>query len=134
MLKITLADDNQEVLRSLELLFSIDDGTIITGRANNCKDAIDQVRQTKPDLLIIDLEMNWANGEDRVEPQFEFAGCEAIKFIREFDQNIPIYVLTVHDYLEAKQAALKSGANHIFIKGRDTRLLMSSVNNLKSKK
>jgi DNA-binding NarL/FixJ family response regulator len=133
-LKIILADDNHEVLKSLELLFNIEGEISIAGQANNCEDAISLVKQLKPDLLIIDLEMAWVKSEKAVKPEINFAGAEAIHTIRRLDQKIPIYVLTVHDYSEARQAALMAGANRVFIKGRDTHLLIQAVNNLKLEK
>jgi len=62
MLKVFIADDEPLALRRLELALASVPHIDIVGRSANGADALTTIRSTKPDLLILDIDMPGLNG------------------------------------------------------------------------
>ncbi|EJF06559.1 response regulator with CheY-like receiver domain and winged-helix DNA-binding domain [Thiovulum sp. ES] len=77
---ILIADDNNELLKSMESIFSIFFKDVIT--AKNGKDALKKFRDRKVDFVLTDYIMPEMNGEEL---------CENI---RKIDSSIPIAVMS----------------------------------------
>jgi two-component system, NarL family, response regulator NreC len=62
MLTIILADDHKVVRRGLRVLLSGEPDFQIVGEAENGRDALNLVEETKPDVAVLDLMMPLVNG------------------------------------------------------------------------
>ena len=62
VIKIAIADDYPMFLEGLQLLLEKQDNIEIVGEASNGQELLDVVKQTKPDVVITDIEMPVMNG------------------------------------------------------------------------
>lgn len=56
-IKILIADDQPIIRRGIALLLSMEEDIDIVGQAMDCEDAIEQARQLKPHIVLMDLQM-----------------------------------------------------------------------------
>jgi DNA-binding NarL/FixJ family response regulator len=124
IIRVLIADDSAAVREDLKILLQLINGIEVIGEADCGRFAVDLVRSLHPDLVIIDLEMEKVKSGDK----------DGILAIREIKSIVPaprIFVLTVHGYPSARQAALQAGADAFFIKGLDTDYLIETISNLR---
>src|SRR4029077_18131432 len=76
----------------------------IVGEARDGRRAVELVKEIKPDLLLIDVSMPDMNGPD------------ATRRIREFDQEVKILILTMHEEEDLVAQCLEAGASGYIIK------------------
>jgi DNA-binding NarL/FixJ family response regulator len=111
-LRVFIADDSRIVHRYLTLSLGLIPGTELAGRAFNSRDAVAGVREVRPDVLILDVEM---------PPE---SGLEVLKTIR-FDEPRPlIYVLTLHASPTLSSYCRGLGADRFFDKENDLATLL----------
>src|SRR5215813_4449282 len=103
--RIVIIDDHPLFRRGLEqLINSSDDAFNVCGEASDAAAGMDVIRQSKPDLAIVDLSLPGANG------------IELIKNIRAEFQKLPILVLSMHDESLYALRALRAGAEGYVMK------------------
>jgi DNA-binding NarL/FixJ family response regulator len=98
-LKILLADDHSLMVEAVGLALADEAGIEIVGSAENGSQVLPLVERTKPDLVVLDLQMP---GMD---------GLTCIKLLRERFPEVRTAVLSGHDSDEMIEAALRAGAN-----------------------
>lgn len=54
---VVIVDDNPMILNTLDEVISSEAGLSVIGRADNGKDAIDMIKDTQPDVVLLDLVM-----------------------------------------------------------------------------
>lgn len=94
------------------LLFSILKNRFNMLRANNGQEAIDCLRDTHVDMLLVDMKM----------PVMD--GLLATAAIRKFNTTLPIVALTAHAFESDRLAALAAGCNDYLVKPIDKLRLM----------
>jgi DNA-binding NarL/FixJ family response regulator len=103
-LRVVLADDHQilrdGIRRGLESA-----GEEVVGEAENGEDAIEVVRATTPDIVLMDLSM----------PVLD--GVAATRRITEEFPGVKVVVLTMHDDPARTRSALEAGAQAYLTKG-----------------
>mgnify|MGYP001365053036 CR=1 FL=1 len=67
MIEIVIAEDQRMLLGALGSLLDLEDDMKVVGKANNGQVAIDLVKQLKPDICIMDIEMPVKSGLDAAE-------------------------------------------------------------------
>lgn len=110
-LRLIIAENNDLYRETLgQMLVSLDGLYALVGEADNGVDAVAQVSQNAPDVLILDLKM----------PQMD--GFEVLKTVRPTNPGLKILVLTMNQSVTAAQKALKLGADGYCTKtsSRDT--------------
>jgi two-component system, NarL family, response regulator len=103
-IRVLLADDHVVVRMGLRSMVESDSAMLVVGEAANGEEALEQYRQLKPDVVLMDLRM------PRV------GGVEAISAICAEDPRAHILVLTTYDGDESIYQALKSGAHGYLLK------------------
>ncbi|HQW85095.1 MAG TPA: response regulator transcription factor [Ferruginibacter sp.] len=101
---IIIYDDNQNLRESLSNLLALTGEFHIKGSFPNCENVQEQVLKIQPDVILMDIDMPVING------------IEAVKKIREFNQNVQIIMLTVFDDNTHVFEALYAGANGYLLK------------------
>ena len=103
-MRVLLADDHQilrdGIRRGLESA-----GEDVVGEADNGEEALDLVRSTSPDIVLMDLSM----------PVLD--GVSATRRITEEFPEVRVVVLTMHDDPQRTRAALEAGAIGYLTKG-----------------
>jgi DNA-binding NarL/FixJ family response regulator len=121
-LRILLADDHEIVRRGLASLLIRHEGWEICGEANDGREAVEKVRQLKPDVIIIDIGMPNLNGLD------------ATRRILQEDPTAKIIVLTVTDADQVIREALDAGARGFVLKSDAARDLVTAIEALEGKR
>ncbi|MGB3411753.1 MAG: response regulator transcription factor [Microthrixaceae bacterium] len=103
-MRVVLADDHQilrdGIRRGLE-----NAGETVVGEANNGEEAVKVVRETRPDVVLMDLSM----------PVLD--GVSATRLISEEFPDVKVVVLTMHDDPSRTRDALEAGAIAYMTKG-----------------
>ncbi len=115
MIKVLIADD-QELLRdSLELLLSTDERFEVIGMAKDGRETINMSNSLNPDVILMDIRMPEQNG------------IECVKIIKDRNNSIKIIMLTTFDSDEYIYNSLKNGADGFLLKGISKKDLCNSI-------
>lgn len=121
-LRILVADDHEIVRRgTLSLLEGASD-LEVCGEAVNGRDAVEQVRQLKPDIVILDIGMPSLNGLEA-----------ARQILKELPQT-KVLILTVHESEQVVREVLNAGARGFVLKSDAARDLVAAVDALRKNK
>jgi len=115
MIKVLIADDQELIRDSLELLIASDSRFEVVGSTANGRETINQTRLLKPDIILMDIRMP------------ELNGIECVKIIKEIDSSIKIIILTTFDNEEYIYDSLKNGADGFLLKGISKKDLIQSI-------
>lgn len=122
-IRVLVVDDNAEVRANLQMIMNLINGLEVVGNASNAGDAVNIASLTKPDLMIIDLEMGGPVDS-------EMDGCKVIRQVKSLRPAPVVFVLTVHGYETAREEAFRAGADAFFEKGIEFKDLLNAVRNL----
>ena len=112
MIDILLVDDHAMFRAGIKALIEAEDRLRVVGEAADGDEAVDRVRELKPDIVIMDLSMPGANG------------LEATRRISALGLNTSVLVLTVHAEEEYLVPVVEAGASGYLTKtSADTDLL-----------
>jgi DNA-binding NarL/FixJ family response regulator len=114
-LRILVADDHEVVRRGLVSLIESHRGWEVCGQAENGQMAVDQVRELKPDVVILDIAMPGLNG------------LEATREIMRGNPRVKILILSMIDAERMVQGAKDAGACGYVVKSDAARLLIGAV-------
>lgn len=105
MIKVLIADDEKKICRLISMLCDWESlGMEIVGFVHNGPEAIDMIREKKPDILIIDIRM---------------PGCDGIEVIgKAREMKIPVEVIIVSGYADFAyaKAAITYGVSGYLLK------------------
>lgn len=99
MVKVVIADDHSMVREAWALLLGRDQRLSIVATCENGEQAIELCKQLKPDVVLMDINMEPVNGID------------ATRAIRDFSAEIKIIGISVHTDLPYLNALMMAGAN-----------------------
>ena len=97
-IKVILADDHSVLRAGLKLLLNNEADFLVVGEASDGQEALNLLRTTPADVLIIDLSMP------------NMGGLECIKEIKSRGYDIKILVLTMYDDEQYIKEVMRSGA------------------------
>lgn len=120
--RILITDDHPVVLRGLRSLLERRKEWKVCGEARTGKEAVQQVKLLKPDIVIIDISMPGMNG------------IEAIRRIRELNPHIGILALTMYDSEPMFRGAMEAGAHAYVLKSDVDNRLIDAVEALQEDK
>ena len=105
MINIILVDDHEIVRTGLKMIISKMPGIKILAEAENGNQAIEAVRNFKPDVVLMDVNMP------------ELSGIEATRRISQHSPETKIIILTVHAENPFPAQLLEAGASGYLTKG-----------------
>ncbi len=112
---ILLVDDHPVVREGYRRLLERQPGYIVVAEAGDAAGAYRAYRETKPDLVIMDLSLPGAGG------------LEAVRHIRQWDRRARILVFTMHSSAAFALKAFETGASGYVTKGSDAAQLLRAV-------
>lgn len=115
MIKVLIAEDQEIIRQSLEIMLSNKPDIQIVGTAENGREAIRLTRKLLPDVILMDIRMP------------ELDGVQCIEVIKEALPQIKIIVLTTFDDDEYVFNALKNGASGYLLKGISVGELVEAI-------
>lgn len=111
-IKILLVDDHQMFRAGIRALIEAEERFEVIGEASSGDEAVDRVRELKPDIVIMDLAMPGSNG------------LEATRRISALELDTDVLVLTVHAEEEYLVPVVEAGASGYLTKtSADTDLI-----------
>jgi DNA-binding NarL/FixJ family response regulator len=116
--RILIVDDHELIRQGVRFIFSRDSQFAICGEAANGAEAIEQVKNLNPDVVILDISMPVMNG------------LEAAPEIRRVAPKTKIVVLTMHDSAQMRKQAQDAGADAFVTKAQVASQLMQVVQSL----
>lgn len=115
MISVLIADDQELIRESLEILISSDDRFNVLGSAKNGKEAVEMALSLRPHVILMDIRMPEINGIE----------CTAI--IKRRDSSIKIIILTTFEDDQYVYDAIKEGADGFLLKGISKSDLLNSI-------
>ena len=103
-IRVLLADDHDILRQGLKMLLSLQQEIQIVGEARTGREAVEIVRNLRPDVIVMDITM----------PDMD--GLEACKLIRSQYPATQVLMLTMHESEEYFLQALRSGAAGYLVK------------------
>jgi len=104
MISVFLADDHRVLRDGLRILLESQEDITVVGEAENGNKAIEGIRSTKPNVVVMDITMPELNGID------------AAQVIHETSPEIGIVILSIHSDSEHIFRALQAGAQGYLLK------------------
>ncbi|SDJ75431.1 two component transcriptional regulator, LuxR family [Nocardioides sp. YR527] len=114
MIRVLLADDQQLVRSGFRLILSLEDDISVVGEASDGADAIAKVRELRPDVVLMDVQMP---GTD---------GIEATRTVVA-EGHAKVIILTTFDRDDYLFDALAAGASGFLLKNADPDSLAEAV-------
>jgi len=119
--RILLVDDHKVMRQGLTHLIKDKPDTEIVGEAANGRQAIEQVRQLKPNVVLMDISM----------PKMD--GIEATRVIKSEYPDIKIIGLSMHDDEQVIEAMLKAGAESFVPKTASSAKILKTIYGIEGK-
>jgi DNA-binding NarL/FixJ family response regulator len=114
-IKVIIFDDNDSLRDSVAMLLKESDDFTLVGTYADCLDVTNNIRNTKPDVVIMDIDMPGKNG------------IEAVKMIRNNFPTVQVLMFTVFNDDEKVFAAIKAGAGGYILKNADPQNLLHAI-------
>lgn len=121
MSKRILITDDAAFMRMMIKNILLKNGYEVVGEAENGKIAVDMYKETKPDLVTMDITM----------PEME--GIEAVKAIREFDSNACIIMCSAMGQQSMVMDAIQAGAKDFIVKPFQQDRLLQAIERVLSR-
>ena len=114
-IKILIVDDHTVVRDGLSTMLGRREDLVVVGEARNGREAVEKVRDLRPDVTLMDLRMP------------EVDGVEAMRRIREENPEAKFIVLTTFDTDEYIFDAIEAGAKGYLLKDASREDLFQAV-------
>ena len=103
-IRVLMVDDNRDFLRSAKNYLTLQHSLRVVGSVTAGKDALEQIPQLMPHLVLMD----WAMPE--------MSGLETTRRIKALQDAPIVVILTMHDFPQYREAAQSAGADGFICK------------------
>lgn len=114
-ISILIADDHSIVREGLKQLLDLEEDFRVIGQASNGVETIEKVKQLKPDVLLLDINMPVMNG------------INALRKLKEEGLNTNVVILTLHEDREYLLETMQIGATGYILKDSDSATLYKAI-------
>lgn len=119
-IRVFVADDHPITRSAIAMLLSEQKDMEVVGEADGGKDAIDGIKQLRPDVALIDIDMPGVSG------------LEATIKVVEDVPEVSVLILTGYDREEFLFQALRAGALGYLLKGASVEDLLKAIHTVHS--
>jgi DNA-binding NarL/FixJ family response regulator len=116
-IKVLLADDEGLVRSGFKVLLELEDDITVVGEATNGAEAVEQVRVTRPDVVLMDIRMPKLDG---IRATSQIANTHGLQHVR-------ILILTTYDTDAHVFEALQAGASGFLLKDAGPAELLHAI-------
>jgi DNA-binding NarL/FixJ family response regulator len=113
--QLLIYEDNQQLRESVAALLSLSTDLVLAGSFSDVLQVEQQVKEHKPDVILMDIDLPGMNGID------------AVKKIRSFNAQVQIIMLTVFDDNKHVVDAICAGASGYLLKQYIPEKLLESI-------
>lgn len=106
-MRVFITDDSKIVVERLADLLKDVSGVEVVGQAGNATDAVSSIQKTRPDAVILDLQMPGGSGLD------------VLKAIRQGHPRLQVLICTNFPYPQYRDECMAAGANYFLDKSAD---------------
>jgi DNA-binding NarL/FixJ family response regulator len=117
--RVLVVDDHAVVRQGLRILIETQAGVEVHGEATNGTEAVEHVKKSKPDLVVLDLTMPEMNGLD------------AARAIRDASPQTDILILSMHFSEEIAREVLRCGARGYMLKSDANAELVTAMQRIR---
>lgn len=114
-IKVLVYDDNETLRTSIEALLLAEDDLELLAVMPNAETVETDVKQLKPDVVLMDIDMPVVDG------------VMAVRAIRQFNQDLPVIMLTIFDDNENIFNAICAGASGYLLKRYATEEISGAI-------
>jgi two-component system, NarL family, response regulator NreC len=114
-IRIVICDDHTLFVEGIKAILRNEQSLEVVGEARNGRQAVEVVKQQKPDIVLMDVSMPDMNG------------FEAVRRLHEFDADVKVLMLTMHDEEELVARCLEAGADGYIIKDAPASQLLYAI-------
>jgi len=114
--KIAIADDHQLIRAGMSMILKEQSNFQVVQQAANGQELMDNIYSTKPDVVLLDLEMPVLSGK------------ETLIAIRKINPDIKVLILTMHNNQAFIIQMMELGANGYLIKDTDPEEVVQAIN------
>jgi DNA-binding NarL/FixJ family response regulator len=115
LVQVLIVDDMARVREELRQLLQLSGMVQIVGEAGDGLEAVRLAGELSPDVVVMDLEM----------PVMD--GFEATSQIKSSQPEVWVVILSIHNGGEARERALRAGADRFVIKGASYQTLLKAI-------
>ncbi|MFD8572673.1 response regulator [Streptomyces sp. NPDC059639] len=116
-IRVVIADDQVAVRRGMRRMLEAQGDIVVVGEAGDGRSALRTVRETRPDVALVDIRMPYVDG---LEVTRQLASPEA-------ELPVKVVVVTTFDLDEYVYPALRHGASGFLLKRSGPALLVEAV-------
>lgn len=114
-INVLLVDDHSLVRQGIKQILELEKDLFVIGQANNGEEAIVQVQELKPDIVLLDINMPKLNG------------IHTLRRLKGIDSEIKVIMLTFYEDSEYLFEALNLGANGYILKDAEIDSLIKAI-------
>lgn len=119
-IKVVLVEDHKMFREWLGQMISIGGDFSVCGETDNIADALQIIKQTKPDIAIVDITLRGSSG------------LELIKDLKAHQVDVPVLVLSMHEETLYAERVLRAGARGYITKNEATSTLSKAIRHVLS--
>lgn len=116
MINVMLADDHVLIREGIKQLLEFDGSMKVIAEASDGIECLEKLKNVKPDILLLDINMPNMNGID------------VLKELKEKNGPLKVLILTVHSEVEYLVKAVDIGANGYILKDSGSAELKQAIN------
>jgi DNA-binding NarL/FixJ family response regulator len=113
--KIFIVDDHCILREGLSRLISSEEDLAVCGEADNVSDALQEIANCKPDIVIVDITLR------------DGSGIRLIENLTYTHPGLPVLVLSMHDEASYAERCLKTGAMGYVMKQESSMNLLTAI-------
>ncbi len=114
-IRILIADDTNLIRKALTIYCEADPNLEVIGTAENGNFALRLIRDSRPNIVLMDLEMP------------EMDGITATRIMGQFFPSVKVLIISSHNSQDYIDQALKAGASGYFIKSTPAKTLLKAI-------
>ena len=116
MINVMIADDHVLIREGIKQLLEFDGSMKVIAEASDGIECLEKLKNVKPDILLLDINMPNMNGID------------VLKELKEKNDPLKVLILTVHSEVEYLVKAVDIGANGYILKDSGSAELKQAIN------
>jgi DNA-binding NarL/FixJ family response regulator len=113
--RVVVADDHALFRYGLKAMLANAEGFEVVGEAATGEEVVEKVAQTRPDIILMDIQMP------------SISGIEATRRVLERDPSIGVVVVTMFEDEDSVFSAMRAGARGYVLKGADAEEVLKVV-------